>query len=34
MILKVLCYKVAHVAVTKIQAKLSGDLNVQNKGQS
>jgi len=34
MILKVLRYKVAHVAVTKIHAKLSGDLNVQNKGPS
>ena len=34
MILKVLRYKVAHVAVTKKHAKLSGDLNVQNKGPS
>ena len=34
MIFKALRYKVAHVAVTKIHATLSGDLNVQKEGPS
>ena len=34
MILKALRYKVAHVPVTEIHAKLSGYLNVQKKGPS
>ena len=34
MILKALRYKVAHVAVTKIHATLSGDLYVQKEGPS
>ena len=34
MIVEALRYKVAHVAVTKIHARLSGDLNVQKEGPS